>query len=272
MKGTLAVINAVNPEVEFAARVSYSAAYYDKLNRLTDAVDVGTNGAGSYTRPGSVPSRSDTALVSSVEYDAAGRQWKTTDPRGLESRTTYDLIGRTIKTVENYVDGTVSDLDDKTTEYTYSAAGMTSLTAKLTGLFDAEQLREFLQQIRGDTVGQIQSRVEGSQYDLLFRAARVHERCVKMFAEDRAESMGLELLAAGEDGAPGGGDGGPEVAVTLGLQEQINGGVAHRQDLEEDVAFERIELGRGPGGPSGGFFEVHSHRGQAIGLVGRRVL
>ncbi len=37
------------------------------------------------------------------------------------------------KTIENYVDGTVSDLDDKTTEYTYSAAGMTSLTAKLTG-------------------------------------------------------------------------------------------------------------------------------------------
>lgn len=113
--------------------MSYSAAYYDKLNRLTDAVDVGTSGASSYTRPGSVPSRSDTVLVSSVEYDAAGRQWKTTDPCGLESRTTYDLLGRTIKTVENYADGTVRDLDDKTTEYIYSAAGMTSLTAKLTG-------------------------------------------------------------------------------------------------------------------------------------------
>ncbi len=121
------------PSTGVSARVSYSAAYYDKLNRLTDAVDVGTNGASAYTRPGSVPSRSDTVLVSGVVYDAAGRQWKTVDPRGIESRTTYDLLGRTVKTIENYVDGTVSDLDDKTTEYTYSAAGMTSLTAKLTG-------------------------------------------------------------------------------------------------------------------------------------------
>ncbi len=56
-----------------------------------------------------------------------------TDPRGIENRTTFDKLGRTTKTIENYVDGTVSDADDKTTEYTYSAAGMTSLTAKLTG-------------------------------------------------------------------------------------------------------------------------------------------
>jgi len=34
------------------------------------------------------------SLVSSVVYDAAGRQWKTVDPRGIESRTTYDLLGR----------------------------------------------------------------------------------------------------------------------------------------------------------------------------------
>jgi RHS repeat-associated protein len=114
------------------ARVSYSTAYYDKLNRMTDSVDVGTNGGVAYTR-GALPARSDTALVSSVVYDAAGRQWKTVDPRGLENRTSYDLLGRTVKTVQNYVDGTVSDLDDKTTEYTYSAAGMTKLTARLTG-------------------------------------------------------------------------------------------------------------------------------------------
>ena len=71
--------------------------------------------------------------MSGVVYDAAGRVWKTVDPRGIESCTTYDLLGRTVKTIENYVDGMVSDLDDKTTECTYGAAGMTSLTAKLTG-------------------------------------------------------------------------------------------------------------------------------------------
>jgi YD repeat-containing protein len=71
--------------------------------------------------------------VTSTVYDSAGRVWKVTDPRALESRTTYDLMGRTVKTIENYADGTVSDADDKTTEYAYGPAGRTSLTAKLTG-------------------------------------------------------------------------------------------------------------------------------------------
>jgi YD repeat-containing protein len=96
-------------------------------------VDVGTNGGSAWTRPGSVPSRSDTVLVSSTVYDAAGRVWKVTDPKAIEARTEYDALGRTTKTIENYVDGTVGDDNDKTTEFTYSAAGMTSLTAKLTG-------------------------------------------------------------------------------------------------------------------------------------------
>ncbi len=116
-----------------ATRVSFSAAYYDLANRLTDSVNVGTNGGSAWTRPGSVPSRNDTVLVQSTVYDSAGRAWKVTDPKGIEGRTTYDLMGRVLTTVENYVDGTVSDADDKTTEYTYGAAGMTSLTAKLTG-------------------------------------------------------------------------------------------------------------------------------------------
>ena len=115
------------------ARVSYSAAYYDLAERTTDAVEVGTNGGAAYARPAAVPARSDTALVSSVSYDSAGRAFEATDPRGLRSRTTYDARGRTLKTVENYVDGVPSDLDDKTTEYAYGPAGMTSLTARLTG-------------------------------------------------------------------------------------------------------------------------------------------
>ena len=112
------------------ARVSYMAMYYDEAHRLTDSVNVGTNGGIAYTRLSTVPSRSDTVLVSSVEYDSAGREWKTTDPKALESRTEYDLLGRTIKTIENYVNGVVSDTDDKTTEYEHGPAGMTKLTAK----------------------------------------------------------------------------------------------------------------------------------------------
>jgi RHS repeat-associated protein len=121
------------PTTGVNARVSYSASYYDLADRLTATVDVGTNGGSAWTRPGTVPSRSDTVLVTSYAYDAAGRLWKVTDPKGLEARTEYDALGRTTNTIENYVNGTVSDTDDKTTEYGYGPAGMTSLTARLTG-------------------------------------------------------------------------------------------------------------------------------------------
>jgi len=98
-----------------------------------DSVYVGTNGGTAWTRPSTVPARSDTALVSSVGYDSAGRSFETTDPKGLKARTYYDALGRSTKTIANYVDGTVSDTDDKTTEYAYGSSGMTNLTAKLTG-------------------------------------------------------------------------------------------------------------------------------------------
>ena len=80
-----------------------------------------------------MPARSDTFLVSSTQYDAAGRSWVTTDPHGIASRAEYDLLGRVVKTVEDYVDGVPSDADNKTTEYGYGPAGMTSLTARLAG-------------------------------------------------------------------------------------------------------------------------------------------
>ena len=37
------------------ARVSFNAFYYDKIHRLTESVDVGTNGGSSYTRHASSP-------------------------------------------------------------------------------------------------------------------------------------------------------------------------------------------------------------------------
>ena len=105
------------------ARVSYQALYYDKANRVTDSVNVGTNGGSSYTRPGSVPSRSNTVLVNSYAYDAAGRLETVTDPRSVVSKTTYDMLGRTTKTVEAYTSGTPTDSSDRTTEYTYNGLG-----------------------------------------------------------------------------------------------------------------------------------------------------
>ena len=113
------------------ARVTYAASYYDGADRLTGVVDVGTNGGSSYTRPSSVPSRSDTVLVVTTAYNSAGLAWKLTDPRGIETRSYFDALGRVTKTIENYVDGVVSDTDDKTTESTYNAVGLTKVKVVL---------------------------------------------------------------------------------------------------------------------------------------------
>lgn len=63
----------------------------------------------------------------------AGGAFATTDPKGLVSRTYSDPLGRAVRTVENFTDGIVTDATNKTTDYAYNSAGMTSLTARLTG-------------------------------------------------------------------------------------------------------------------------------------------
>jgi RHS repeat-associated protein len=122
------------PTTGVHARVSYRAAYFDLADRSTADVDVGTNGGTAYTRPAGVPSRSDTTLVTTYGYNSAGLPSDVTDPRGLLTKTYFDLLGRTTKTIENYVDGVVSDTDDKTTELTYDLSGnRATLRADLTG-------------------------------------------------------------------------------------------------------------------------------------------
>jgi hypothetical protein len=101
------------------ARVSYAGTYYDAADRPTATVEVGTNGGSSYTRPGSVPSRSDTVLVDSFVYNAAGWLDTETDPRGIANKTTYDAKGRIWKTFENYTDGVPTNSSNKTTVYNY---------------------------------------------------------------------------------------------------------------------------------------------------------
>ncbi|VTR93557.1 rhs repeat-associated core domain-containing protein : YD repeat protein OS=Isosphaera pallida (strain ATCC 43644 / DSM 9630 / IS1B) GN=Isop_2419 PE=4 SV=1: VCBS: RHS_repeat [Gemmata massiliana] len=225
------------PTTGIGARVSYTGYYYDLAGRTVAAVDVGTNGGSSWSRPGTVPSRSATVLVSSTKYAtdavqvivltgsptggtfalsfggsttsalaynasaatvqaalaglasigsgnvqvsaAAGGGWEVrfigtkagtyqaaitsngagltggtspaaststinaggdaghaaevTDSAGHVSRTYADALGRTTRSVTNFVDGVVSDADDKSTGYAYNGAGMTSLIAYLTG-------------------------------------------------------------------------------------------------------------------------------------------
>ena len=114
------------------ARTSYEAFYYDRADRLTASVDVGTNGGVAYARPASVPARSDTALVTTYAYDAAGNPFSTIDPRGIEDRSEYDDLGRQTALIEAYTDGVPSDADDRITRWTYTGLGdVQSMTADL---------------------------------------------------------------------------------------------------------------------------------------------
>jgi RHS repeat-associated protein len=58
------------PAVGNGARVSHAGYYYDNAGRLTATVDVGTNGGTWWTRPGTVPARSATTLVTSYGFAA----------------------------------------------------------------------------------------------------------------------------------------------------------------------------------------------------------
>jgi RHS repeat-associated protein len=108
-----------NPSAGPHARVYFTASYFDAADRLTASVDVGTNGGTAYTRPSTAPARSDTVLVTSYDYNAAGWVQDATDPRGLVTRTEYDALRRTTKTIEDYTDGTPTNDSNRTTAYTY---------------------------------------------------------------------------------------------------------------------------------------------------------
>ena len=132
-----------------AARVSYAASYYDAADRVTATVDVGTNGGAAWARPGTVPARSATALVTSYAYNAAGEVAAETDPEvstanpdGIVTAYTYDALGRELSTVADYtgtfaadgtpVGSTPTDATDQTTAYTYDGDGnVTTMTAVL---------------------------------------------------------------------------------------------------------------------------------------------
>jgi YD repeat-containing protein len=72
------------------------------------------NGAG--LTGGASPS---VAVTSSQLGGDAGRVQQVTDPRGLVSKTDYDPLGRTVRTVAAFTNGIPTASSDKTTEFTY---------------------------------------------------------------------------------------------------------------------------------------------------------
>jgi RHS repeat-associated protein len=107
------------PTKGVGARVYYAAAYYDNADRLTATVDVGTNGGAAWSRPTTPPTPSDTALVTSYVYNAAGWVQDVIDPRGVDARTLYDALGRTTETIADYTGNPETAESDVATEYTY---------------------------------------------------------------------------------------------------------------------------------------------------------
>ena len=107
------------------ARVSYVGYFYDKANRATAVVDIGTNGGSAYSWDFSaVPARSDNVLVTDYQYHAAGWQELVTDPHALVRKTTYDNLGRATRVVENFVSpGTPTNTTNRTTDFTYDGSG-----------------------------------------------------------------------------------------------------------------------------------------------------
>jgi RHS repeat-associated protein len=114
------------PSSGINSRNYYAASYYDADNRQTDSVNVGTNAGSSWTRPSTVPTGSDTVLVTHIDYDLAGRILDTVDPRGIKAATFYDLLGRPKETISAW-DGTGSPSpatsSNQITVYTYDGDG-----------------------------------------------------------------------------------------------------------------------------------------------------
>jgi RHS repeat-associated protein len=105
------------------ARVYYLADWYDAAGRPTAEADVGTNGGAAYTRPATPPAASDTVLLTTWSYNAAGWLDTTTDPRGIQTKDYYDNLGQVTKEVADYTGGSPSNSSDQTTEYGYDGDG-----------------------------------------------------------------------------------------------------------------------------------------------------
>jgi len=104
-------------------RISYLAQWSDPLGRLIASADYGTNGGSSFTRPDLIPSRSDTVLVTTQDYDDTGLISETVDPAGMVTAIEYDNRGRRITTIENVVAASSSSSSSGSASSSSSSGG-----------------------------------------------------------------------------------------------------------------------------------------------------
>jgi RHS repeat-associated protein len=104
-------------------RSSYVENYYDAADRLTGTANLGIDeGASLTSQPdSSLPSRSTSPdLITSYTYSPAGYVSDVTDPRGIQTETTYDMLGRVMRTDAGVTSGSGEPTSiDQVTEYTY---------------------------------------------------------------------------------------------------------------------------------------------------------
>jgi YD repeat-containing protein len=120
----------------------YVASWYDILGRLVARADYGTNGGSALTRDETPPEESSpTVLLSASMFDEAGFLFESTDPEGHVTRREYDNLGRLVRTVENYDDGTPGPGDlDRVRETDYNS--MSQVTRRRTWMTDADDIQE----------------------------------------------------------------------------------------------------------------------------------
>src|SRR6185436_17454222 len=91
----------------------FTAAWFDLGNRLTTTADYGNNGDLPFTRPPTppAPNSSSDVLVTLIEYDGAGRSYWSTNNLGKVSQIIFDVLGRSVREVGNFIDGMVGETE-----------------------------------------------------------------------------------------------------------------------------------------------------------------
>ncbi|MBS0208875.1 MAG: RHS repeat-associated core domain-containing protein [Planctomycetes bacterium] len=112
------------------SRTIYLANYYDGVGRLGATANYGTNNNAAFIRPDAVPERSDSVLVVSYGYDPAGNRFQAIDPAGVETRQTFNALGKALSKIGNYTGGCPGNTTDVTVKMQYNADGnLVALTA-----------------------------------------------------------------------------------------------------------------------------------------------
>ena len=137
--GSLTVTPASGADASLAARIYYTATYYDAADREIATANAGTNPVGTngaatpWVRPTAAPvtvndSNFPGDIIALTNYNAAGWVFETTDGNGNAAANFYDSMGRTTETIASY--GTLSTDLNQTTLYNYDGLGdQTSMTA-----------------------------------------------------------------------------------------------------------------------------------------------